>query len=88
MGLIRGELGKAGFSRVSITVLDETSFAPSARHAAIEYCQGRPLRNEIETQNANLLDHVTDRATEAIASRFGHGPVGGKIRAYILEAVR
>ncbi len=86
--LIRDELDKAGFSQVSITTLEETSSAPSPRHAAVAYCQGTPLRNEIETRDASLLDHVTDRATEAIAARFGNGPVAGKIRGHIVAAAR
>jgi len=86
--LIRDELGKAGFSQVSITTLEETSSAPSPRHPAVAYCEGTPLRNEIETRDANLLEHVTDQATEAIAARFGNGPVAGKIRGHIITAAR
>jgi hypothetical protein len=86
--LIRDELGKAGFSQVSISTLEEISSAPSPRHPAVAYCQGTPLRNEIETRDASLLDHVTDRATEAIAARFGNGPVSGKIRGHIVAAAR
>ncbi|MHA1569098.1 MAG: SAM-dependent methyltransferase, partial [Alphaproteobacteria bacterium] len=71
-----------------IATLEKTSSAPSPRHPAVAYCQGTPLRNEIETRDANLLDHVTDRAAEAIAARFGDGPVAGKIRAHIVAAAR
>ena len=86
--LIRDELGKSGFSEVSVVTLEETSAAPSPRHAAVAYCQGTPLRNEIEDRDATLLDHVTDRAAEAIAARFGDGPVAAKIRAHIVAATR
>ena len=88
VGLIRAELGKAGFSRISITTLEETSSAPSPRHAAIAYCQGTPLRYEIEARDASLLDQVTDKAAEAIAARFGNGPVNAKIRGHVIEAAR
>ena len=88
VGLIRDELGKAGFSQVAITTLEETSSAPSARHVALAYCQGTPLRNEIESRNPSLLEQVTDGATEAIAARFGNGPVSGKIRGNVVVAVR
>jgi ubiquinone/menaquinone biosynthesis C-methylase UbiE len=84
---IRDEVRKAGFSQVSITTLEETSAAPSPRHPAVAYCQGTPLRNEIETRDPALLEHVTERATEAIAARFGGGPVAGKIRAHIVTAM-
>ena len=86
--LIRSDLGEAGFSKVSVTTLEKTSSAPTPRHPAVAYCQGTPLRNEIENRDATLLDHVTDRATEAIAARFGNGPVAGKIRGHIVVAAR
>lgn len=88
LNLIQDELGKAGFSQVSITTLEETSYAPSPRVPAIAYCQGTPLRNEIEARDASLLDYFTDRATVAIAARFGSGPVAGKIRGHIVVATR
>ncbi len=86
--LIRDELREVGFSDISIATLEETSSAPSPRHPAVAYCEGTPLRNEIETLDASLLNHVTDRATEAITARFGDGPVAGKIRAHIAAAAR
>ena len=85
---IRDELGRAGFSRISITTLEQTSSAPSPRHPAVAYCRGTPLRTEIESRDASLLGHVTERATEAIAERFGEGPVSGKIRGHVIEAAR
>ena len=86
--LIRDELGKAGFSQVAIATLEKKSSAPSPRHPAVAYCEGTPLRNEIEIRDAGLLDQVTDRATEAIAARFGDGPVTGKIRGHVVAATR
>jgi hypothetical protein len=64
------------------------SSAPSPRHPAVAYCQGTPLRNEIEERDADLLEHVTDRATEAIAERFGSGEVSARIRGYVISAIR
>ena len=86
ISLIREELSRAGFSRIAISTLKKTSRAPSPRHAAVAYCEGSPLRNEIEARDASLLDFVTDRATEAIASRYGNGPVAGKIRGHVVVA--
>ena len=59
---------------------EKVSRAPSARDAATAYCQGTPLRNEIEARDASLLQLATDRATEAIASRHGEGPVAAKFK--------
>ena len=60
------------------------SRAESPRIPAIAYCQGTPLRNEIETRDSSRLAEATDAATEAIARRFGRGPVDGKIQAHIV----
>jgi len=68
--------------------LEENSTAPSPRHPAIAFCQGTPLRNEIEARDPGLLDHVTDRAAEAVASRFGDGAVEAKMRAHVVSAIR
>lgn len=84
---IREELGRAGFSDVSITTETKTSTAPTPHHPAIAYCKGTPLRNEIETRDASLLDPITERAAQAIAGRFGDGPVCAKIQAHIVTAV-
>ena len=86
--LIREELHGGGFTEVSYESLETTSSAPSPRHPAIAYCQGTPLRNEIEERNADLLNRVTDCAAEAISVRYGAGPVAAKIRGHIITAVR
>ncbi|OUL98153.1 class I SAM-dependent methyltransferase [Variovorax sp. JS1663] len=86
--LIREDLGRAGFTGIEIETLEKLSRAPSARHAATAYCQGTPLRNEIEARDASALPHATDRATEAIAARHGDGPAAGKIQAHVIVATR
>ena len=77
---------RAGFAGIEIETREKVSRAPSARDAATAYCQGTPLRNEIEARGASSLQLVTDRATEAIASRHGRGPVAGKIQAHVIVA--
>ena len=86
--LIREELSKAGFMDVKYESLEATSSAPSPRHPAVAYCQGTPLRNEIEERDAELLDFATDRAADAISECFGTGRVAGKIRGHIITAAR
>ncbi|WP_218511020.1 class I SAM-dependent methyltransferase [Variovorax sp. dw_308] len=86
IALIRGDLSRAGFTDIGIETRAEVSRAPSARDVATAYCQGTPLRNEIEARDASLLQVATDRATEAIASRHGEGPVAGKIQAHVIVA--
>jgi ubiquinone/menaquinone biosynthesis C-methylase UbiE len=84
---IRVELNAAGFNEVSIATVDEKSRAASPRDAAIAYCQGTPLRNEIEARDSSRLEDATNEAANALARRFGPGPIEGRIRAHVLNAV-
>jgi hypothetical protein len=72
---------------VAIDTRAEQSRAPSARQVAIAYCQGTPLRNEIEARDAGKLEAATDFAASAIAERHGSGEVGAKIQAHVVVAV-
>ena len=83
---IRDELKAAGFARVAIDAKDSQSRASSPRHPAVAYCQGTPLRNEIEARDASRLDEATSNAADAIARRFGTGAVEGRIRAFVVTA--
>ncbi|HUZ74496.1 MAG TPA: class I SAM-dependent methyltransferase [Stellaceae bacterium] len=85
--LIRSELEDAGFSRVVIETRAEQSRASSPRHPAIAYCQGTPLRNEIEARDAGKLEAATGYAASAIAERHGSGEVAAKIQAHVIVAV-
>lgn len=83
---IRDELRRAGFRDIEIETREKVSHADSARDVATAYCLGTPLRNDIEARDAGLLDLAIDRATEAIADRYGEGPVAGKIQALVIVA--
>lgn len=83
---IREELTAAGFADVSIETVDHRSRAASPRDPAIAYCQGTPLRNEIEARDASRLEDATKAAADALARRFGNGPVDGRIRAHVITA--
>jgi len=85
---IRAELNEAGFTDISIDTVDARSKAASPRDPAIAYCQGTPLRNEIEARDATRLEEATNCAAEAMAQKYGHGAVDGRIRAYVITAVR
>jgi len=85
--LIRRELEDAGFAHVSVETRAEQSRASSPRVAAIAYCQGTPLRDEIEARGAGKLEAATDCAAAAIATRHGGGEVAAKIQAHVIVAV-
>lgn len=84
--LIRSELEGAGFSRVEIETRAEQSRASSPRVPAVAFCQGTPLRNEIEAREAGKLAAATDYAEAAIAERHGYGEVAAKIQAHVIVA--
>jgi ubiquinone/menaquinone biosynthesis C-methylase UbiE len=84
--LIRSELEGAGFSNVAIETKAEQSRASSPRLVAVAYCQGTPLRNEIEARDAGKLEAATDYAASAIAGRHGGGAVAAKTQAHVVLA--
>ncbi len=87
--LIERDLAQAGFAiPARIDVVSARSRAASCDIPAIAYCQGTPLRNEIETLDGSRLAGATDAAASAIAARFGRGPVDGMIRAYVVTVER
>ena len=82
---IERDLAEGGFRTApKFDTVAARSRAPSARVPAIAYCQGTPLRNEIEARDAARLGEATDIAEEAIARRFGRGAVDGKIQAHVV----
>lgn len=85
---IHAELAAAGFAAISIDTVEFMSRALTAADAAIAYCQGTPLRNEIEARSAAGLDGATKAAAAALEQRFGHGSIEGRIRAHVITAAR
>ncbi|QOZ38033.1 class I SAM-dependent methyltransferase [Bradyrhizobium sp. CCBAU 53421] len=83
---IRADLTAAGFRDIAIELVTHRSPAGSAQDAAIAYCQGTPTRGEIEAQGQPDLEAATQRVAEALARRFGNGPIEGKIQALVISA--
>jgi ubiquinone/menaquinone biosynthesis C-methylase UbiE len=82
---IAADLAEAGFTRTPrMETVAARSHAESARTVAMAYCQGTPMRTEIEARDAARLGDATDAAAEAIAKRFGHGRVNGRIQALLV----
>jgi SAM-dependent methyltransferase len=79
------DLANGGFNApAQIDTVAARSRAESSRVPAIAYCQGTPLRNEIEARGPTRLGEATDLAAEAIAGRFGREAVDGKMQAHIV----
>lgn len=87
--VIRGDLAAGGFGApATFEALEARSRAASAEVPAIAYCQGTPLRNEIEARDASRLDDATQVAATAIRDRFGPVDIDGRIRAYVITATK
>jgi ubiquinone/menaquinone biosynthesis C-methylase UbiE len=82
-------LRAAGFtSPAQFSTVTARSRAASAAAVALAYCQGTPLRNEIEARDASRLSKATDLAAEALTQRFGRGEVDGQIQALVVSVER
>jgi SAM-dependent methyltransferase len=89
LAVVQRDLAGGGFASLPrIDTVSARSKAISPRIPAFAYCQGTPLRNEIEARDRSLLGEATDVAAAAIAERFGPGPVDGKIQAHIFTVER
>jgi SAM-dependent methyltransferase len=88
-GVIGSDLARGGFTvPARFATVTRRSIADSPRIPAVAYCQGTPVRNEIESRDAARLDAATDAATATMAARFGAGRVEGRIQATVVEVRR
>jgi SAM-dependent methyltransferase len=86
---IERDLRDGGFaSAPQIVTIAARSIAESPHIAALAYCQGTPLRNEIEARYPARLAEATQIAAAAIARRFGSARVDGKIQAHVVAVER
>ena len=82
---IEEDLARGGFvAAPTFETVSARSRAKSPSIPAIAYCQGTPLRSEIEARGGARLGEATDVATEAIARTFGRGAVDGKLQAHVI----
>ena len=83
---IEADVHSAGFESCILTQRDDISLAENPDLPAIAYCQGTPLRNEIEERQSGGLQDATAAATAALEGRFGEGPIEGRISAVLVAA--
>ena len=87
--VIGSALTEGGFTgSIVFDTVAVQSRAESPRTVAIAYCQGTPLRNELEGRDSSILGKATDIAAAGIEERFGVGQVIGKIQAHVISATR
>lgn len=83
---IRDGLVAAGFRDVTTEKVKLRSKAASSQDAATGFCQGTPLRNEIEKRESSRLAIVTDGASAAVSARFGSGAIDVAMQAIVISA--
>jgi SAM-dependent methyltransferase len=82
---IANDLTNAGFtSTPHHETITARSRATSAEAVAIAYCQGTPVRAEIEARATPDLATATTACAKALTHRYGPGPLEGKIQAHII----
>jgi SAM-dependent methyltransferase len=82
---IARDLATGGFARPpAIDVVTARSRAESARSAAVAFCQGTPVRNEIEARDPARLEEATNVVVEALTRRFGKGPIESTMQALVV----
>ena len=85
---IARDLAQAGFANPEIYTLNERSAAANPRDAAVGYCQGTPMRAELEALGPAALEQATLAATAALAQRFGETQLEGRIQAHVIVVPR
>jgi ubiquinone/menaquinone biosynthesis C-methylase UbiE len=86
IAMIRRDLSSGGFSSdPEVVTLAARSLAASAHIPAVAYCQGTPLRDEIEARDPAKLTLATDAAEAALAERFGSAAVDARIQAHVVS---
>jgi SAM-dependent methyltransferase len=82
---IKGDISAGGISSLpDFTTVALRSRAESAAIPAMAYCQGTPLRGEIEARDPTGLDAATAAVELAIAQRFGRESLDTKIQAHLI----
>ncbi len=82
---LRQELSDAGFEHeADFVTLPLRACAESPSQPALGFCQGTPLRAEIEKRAPGRLPEMTALAARAIADRFGVGAIDSRMQAHVV----
>jgi SAM-dependent methyltransferase len=88
-GVIARDLAGGGFTTAPrFETIEKRSRAATPQIVAMAFCQGTPLRNEIERRDASRLSEATTVAESFIAKRFGPGPIDARMSATVVAVPR
>ncbi|HEY5794386.1 MAG TPA: SAM-dependent methyltransferase, partial [Bosea sp. (in: a-proteobacteria)] len=88
IGTIELDVMAGGFPRPTIEHVEKHAHAASAIDVATGFCQGTPIRGEIEARGGPGLTAVTEAVARALERRFGSGPIEAAIAAFVVSAER
>ncbi|MCY1238693.1 hypothetical protein D9M72_514450 [compost metagenome] len=84
---IEQDLRQGGFTAPPLfETVTATSRADAARIPAVAYCQGTPLRADLERRGPDALARSTDACAQAFLAAYGDGPVSGPMQAHVVMA--
>ncbi len=86
VSVIERDIALAGLRQVSCETLNLEGHATSAADLAAGFCLGTPLRTHIESRGE--LSVTLEAVTSEMESRFGVGPVSGRMSAHIIHVGR
>lgn len=82
---LRTDLAAAGFEHeADVVTLPLRACAESPSHPALGYCQGTPLRGELEARAPGRLPELTAHVAQAIGERFGVGAIDTLMQAHVV----
>lgn len=84
----RQSLQNAGFAEVDSFVIKLPCRSPSAHDFATGLVRGNPVVLEIEERGGIDVDTIVKAVANAIAERFGEGPVEATMQALVWRALR
>jgi SAM-dependent methyltransferase len=85
---IKADLSAGGFDDVSIDRLVVESRAPTAEAVAVGFIRGTPLSDEVERIGPGRVGEAIEKATAAVADRFGSEHPVAEISALVVTATR
>ena len=84
---LRRALAEAGFPDVSVETVMLAAGGLTADQLAVGFCQGTPLRHEIEERDQTGLAATTQAVAQSLCERFGQGRIQSTIQAHLITAV-
>ena len=87
-GRLRQSLAAAGFADISIDTVTLDAGRLNGDQLAYGFCQGTPLRHEIEQRAGMDLAATTRAVAQSLRTRFGEGQIESEIQAHLIMANR